>query len=151
MASLMEKAKNYITEKVTDIPKPEASVEDVDQKGVASDGVTYEAQVVVQNPYSHSIPICEITFLFKSAGRIIASGSIGDPGSLKGNDKTDLKVPVKVPHSVLVSLARDVGADWDIDYELQLGLVIDLPVIGNFTIPISSKGEIKLPSLSDIF
>ncbi|CAM8963779.1 hypothetical protein QQ045_003174 [Rhodiola kirilowii] len=151
MANLIDKAKNYVAEKIADIPKPEASVLDVDLKGVARDGVSYEARIVVQNPYSHSIPICEITFVFKSAGREVASGSIQDPGSLKASGKTDLVVPVKVPHSVLVNLARDVGADWDIDYELQLGLVIDLPVVGNFTIPFSSKGEIKLPTLSDIF
>ncbi|KAE8055575.1 hypothetical protein FH972_012405 [Carpinus fangiana] len=52
-----------------------------------------------------------------------------------------LEVPVKVQHSVLVSLAKDIGADRDIDYELELGLTIDLPVIGN----------IKLPSIFDIF
>lgn len=64
---------------------------------------------------------------------------------------TKLEVPVKVPHSVLLSLARDVGRDWDIDYELELGLIIDLPVIGNFTIPLSQKGEIKLPTFSDMW
>lgn len=62
-----------------------------------------------------------------------------------------LEVPMKVPHSIIVSLARDIFRDWDIDYELQLGLVIDLPIIGNFTIPLSSKGEIKLPSIRDFF
>ncbi|KAE8009218.1 hypothetical protein FH972_005667 [Carpinus fangiana] len=62
-----------------------------------------------------------------------------------------LEVPVKVPHSVLVSLAKDIGADRDIDYELELGLTIDLLVIGNFTIPLSTKGEIKLPSISNTF
>jgi len=62
-----------------------------------------------------------------------------------------LDVPVKVPHSILLSLAKDIGADWDIDYQLDLDLVIDLPVIGNFTIPLSQKGEIKLPTLSDMF
>lgn len=82
---------------------------------------------------------------------MIASGTIPDPGSLKASDTTLLEVPVKVPHSVLVSLARDIGADWDIDYELGLGLTIDLPLVGNFTIPLSTKGEIKLPTLSDMF
>ncbi len=82
---------------------------------------------------------------------MIASGTIPDPGSLKGSDTTLLEVPVKVPHNILVSLARDVCADWDIDYELELGLTIDLPVIGNFTIPLSTKGEVKLPTLSDMF
>lgn len=85
------------------------------------------------------------------ACREVASGTIPDPGSLKGDDTTMLDVGVKVPHSVLVNLVRDIGADWDIDYELNLGLTIDLPVFGNFTIPLSSKGEIKLPTLSDLF
>ncbi len=83
--------------------------------------------------------------------RVIATGKVPDPGSLKANDTTLLEVPVKVPHSVLMSLAKDIGADRDIDYELEVGLTIDLPIIGNFTIPLSTKGEIKLPSISDIF
>lgn len=82
---------------------------------------------------------------------MIASGTIPDPGSLKASDTTLLEVPMKVPHSVLVSLARDIAGDWDIDYVLELGLTIDLPIIGNFTIPLSNKGEIKLPTISDMF
>lgn len=83
--------------------------------------------------------------------REIASGKIPDPGSLKASDTTMLDVPVKTPYSILVSLARDIGADWDIDYQLDIGLTIDLPIVGDITIPVSTKGEIKLPTLSDIF
>ena len=82
---------------------------------------------------------------------MIASGTVPDPGSLKGDDTTILDVPMKVPHSVLVSLVKDVVGDGDIDYELVLGLTIDLPIFGNFTIPLTRKGELKLPSLSDMF
>lgn len=83
--------------------------------------------------------------------REIASGTIQDPGSLKGNESTMLDVGVNVPHSVLWSLARDIGADWDIDYDLGINLVIDLPVFGNISIPVSSKGEIKLPTFTDLW
>ena len=83
--------------------------------------------------------------------REIASGKIPDPGSLKAKDTTIVDVPVKVPHSLLVSLARDIGADWDIDYELEVGLTIDLPIVGDITIPLSRKGEVKLPTISDVF
>lgn len=79
--------------------------------------------------------------------REIVSGTIPDPGSLKAKDTTMVDVHVKVPYNILVSLAKDIGADWDIDYQLDVGLVIDLPVVGNFTIPLSHKGEIKLPKL----
>nr|KYP47605.1 Desiccation protectant protein Lea14 isogeny [Cajanus cajan] len=151
MSQLLDKAKNYVSEKVTNMPKPEATVNDVDFTRVGRDGVQYLAKVSVSNPYSTPLPICEIKYSLKSAGREIASGTIPDPGSLKAKDTTMLDVPVKVPHSVLLSLAKDIGADWDIDYQLDLGLVIDLPVIGNFTIPLSQKGEIKLPTLRDMF
>lgn len=83
--------------------------------------------------------------------RVIASGRIPDPGSIKANDSTMLDVPVKVPHSVLVSLVRDIGGDWDVDYTLELGLIIDIPVIGNITIPLSYSGAYKLPALSDLW
>ncbi|KAK3010187.1 hypothetical protein RJ639_011938 [Escallonia herrerae] len=151
MANLMDKAKNFVAEKVAHMKKPEASITDVDLKGVSRECITYNAKVSVSNPYSTSIPICEISYTLKSAGRVIASGNIPDPGSLKGDDTTMLDVGVKVPHNVLVSLVKDIGADWDIDYELELGLTLDLPLIGNFTIPLSTKGEIKLPTLSDLF
>ncbi|XAR63020.1 hypothetical protein NMG60_11022804 [Bertholletia excelsa] len=149
MAGLLDKAKEFVSEKVANVPKPEATIDNVDLQGISCDGITYAAKVSVDNPYSHSIPICEISYSLKSADREIASGTIPDPGSLKGKDKTVMDVPVKVAHSVLMSLARDIGADWDIDYQIDLGFAIDLPIVGSYTIPLSRKGEIKLPSLRD--
>ncbi|KAA8516105.1 hypothetical protein F0562_019284 [Nyssa sinensis] len=151
MASLIEKAKNFVVEKVANMEKPEASLDDLDLKDLSRDGITYSAKVSVKNPYSASIPICQISFNFKSAGRVIASGTVPDPGSLMGNETTNLEVLMKVPHNVLITLVKDIGADWDIDYELDVGLTIDLPLIGDFTIPLAKKGQIKLPTLSDLF
>ncbi|KAI3741341.1 hypothetical protein L1987_59013 [Smallanthus sonchifolius] len=151
MAGLLEQAKQFVSDTVASMAKPEATLTDVDLKGVALDSVTYNAKVNVSNPYSTPIPIGEIRYVLKSSGSVIATGTITDPGSLKGNGDTLLDVEIKVPHSVLVSLVKDIAVDWDIDYELQLNLVVDLPLIGDISIPVSSKGEIKLPSLTDFF
>ncbi|CAI0470215.1 unnamed protein product [Linum tenue] len=148
MAGLLEKAKDLMASAVK---TPEATVTDVDLNGVRFDHVEYLAKVAVDNPYPTPIPIMEISYNLKSGARVIAHGTIPDPGSLKANGKTDLDVIVKVAHTVLVSLVVDISKDWDIDYELEIGLIIDLPIIGSFTIPITSKGEIKLPTLSDVF
>ncbi|KAL3622168.1 hypothetical protein CASFOL_033579 [Castilleja foliolosa] len=147
---LLDKAKNFVTDKVANMKKPEASITDVDFNGVGRDGVDYLTKVSVTNPYGVSIPICDITYTLKSANRVIVSGKIPDPGSLKGNDNTLLEVKFKIPHSVVTSLIKDIGADWDIDYVLEIGLVIDLPIIGNYTIPLSHKGELKLPNFKDL-
>ncbi|KAL2892117.1 Late embryogenesis abundant protein Lea14-A [Bienertia sinuspersici] len=151
MSGFVDKAKNFVAEKIADIPKPEASIEDVDLKGVSKEGVSYNARVGVMNPYSHSIPISEVSYVLKSDGRVILSGNMPDPGSIRGNDTTMLDVLMKVPHSIIVSIVRDIFRDWDIDYELEIGLIVDLPIIGDFTIPLRSKGEIKLPSIKDFF
>ncbi|CAN4108333.1 unnamed protein product [Withania somnifera] len=148
---LLDKAKNYVSEKVANMEKPEATITDVDFKGIGVDGSSFHAKVAIKNHYSVPIPIMEIDYVLKSASRVIASGRIPDPGNIKANDSTMLDVPVKVPLSVLVSLVRDIGRDWDVDYTLELGLIIDLPVIGNITIPLSYSGEYKLPSLSDLW
>ncbi|WOG88613.1 hypothetical protein DCAR_0207848 [Daucus carota subsp. sativus] len=151
MSHLLDKAKNYVSEKLAEMKKPEAEVLDVDLTDVSRSCITYDAKVSVTNPYSTSVPICDITYCLKSNNREIASGTVPDPGSLKGNDTTLLNVGLKVPHSVLLSLARDIGADWDIDYDLAIVLIVDLPIFGNISIPINSKGEIKLPTVSDLW
>ncbi|KAK2650197.1 hypothetical protein Ddye_017686 [Dipteronia dyeriana] len=151
MSHFVDKAKNYVAEKVANMKKPEANLTDVDLTNVSREGIECLAKVTVDNPYGHPIPICEISYILKSATRVIATGAIPDPGSLKANGQTVLDVAVKVPHSVMVSLVRDIAVDWDIDYELEVSLVIDIPLFGNFTIPLSNKGEIKLPSIKDLF
>jgi hypothetical protein len=57
-----------------------------------------------------------------------------DPGSLAVGDTTRLDLPVKVPYDFLLSLAKDTGSDRGIDYEMRVGLTVDLPIIGNFTL-----------------
>lgn len=69
MAQLVDKAKNYVTDKVTNMRKPEASLSKFGLKGVSREGVDYLADVSIDNPYSHSIPICEISYVLKSDGR----------------------------------------------------------------------------------
>ncbi|KAL2461524.1 putative desiccation-related protein LEA14 [Abeliophyllum distichum] len=151
MADMLGKVKNYVAEKVGNVEKPEAEITDMDVKDVGKQGITYLAKVSITNPYSVTIPIGEIHYTLKTANRVIASGKLPDPGSLKGNDKTMVEVEMKVPHDVLMSLIKDLSADWDIDYLLEMGLVVDLPLVGNFTIPLSQKGEMKLPTFGDLF
>jgi hypothetical protein len=82
---------------------------------------------------------------------VIASGTMPDPGWIAASGSTKLELPVKVPYDFIVSLMKDLGGDWDIDYVLEVGLTIDLPVVGTFTIPLTTEGEMKLPTFRDLF
>lgn len=65
----VDKAKEFVADKVANIQKPEASVDDVDLKHVGRDGITYLAKVTVVNPYGVSIPVGEIIYTLKSVDR----------------------------------------------------------------------------------
>ena len=71
VSGLVDKAKGFVAEKVAQIPKPEASLERVAFKNVSRQGIELQSHVDVNNPYSHRIPICEITYTFKSAGKYV--------------------------------------------------------------------------------
>ncbi|GLJ37048.1 hypothetical protein SUGI_0750670 [Cryptomeria japonica] len=151
MAKLIDKAKEFVADKIAGIGKPTADVVDVSIKNVSKDSITLEAAVDVINPYSHDVPIGEISYRLRSAQRIIASGTILDPGSIMAKEKTRFNVPVRVPYNFMLSIVRDVGRDWDLDYEWEIGLTMHIPIVGKFTLPLSKEGTFKLPSFSDIF
>lgn len=69
MAGLVDKAKNFVADKIANVPKPDASLTDVDFKKVSFDSADYIAKVSVNNPYSHPLPVCEVKYTLKSAGR----------------------------------------------------------------------------------
>ncbi|ERN05177.1 hypothetical protein AMTRI_Chr01g108680 [Amborella trichopoda] len=151
MAQLVDKAKSFVADKVAHIKKPEAELTGVSFKEVNRDSATFHGAVSITNPYSHDLPICEISYTLKSANRVIASGKIPEPGPITAKLSTTIDIPVEVPYNFLVSLAKDIGRDWDLDYEWNVGLTMHIPIIGKFTLPLSKKGELKLPTLSDIF
>ena len=83
---------------------------------------------------------------------MIVSGTMGKAGWMPANEKTVVEVPVRVAHAILLTLMKDISTDGDIDYQLDLVVtIVSLPLFGDLTIPLSWKGEIKLPSLFSFF
>ncbi|KAJ0582195.1 hypothetical protein HanHA300_Chr04g0149551 [Helianthus annuus] len=78
MAGLLEQAKQFVSDTVASMAKPEATVTDVDLKGIDLGSVTYNAKVNVSNPYSTPIPIGEIRYVLKSSGRFVCYHLVND-------------------------------------------------------------------------
>nr|WIW57626.1 late embryogenesis abundant protein LEA56 [Pinus tabuliformis] len=116
--------------------KPTAEVTDIDLKKVSMQSITLESVVDITNPYSHDLPIGEISYRLMSAN----SGTIVDHGSVKANDKTSMIIPVTVvPCDFLLSIMKGVGRDWDIEYTWEIGLTMHIPVVGRFTLLLSRR------------
>ena len=68
MASILDKAKGFVADKLTNMPMPEASLDKITFKGMTRESITVHSHVNVTNPYSHRIPICDIKFTLKCGG-----------------------------------------------------------------------------------
>lgn len=71
MSSLMDKAKEFVADKIAHVPKPEASLDKVSFKSMSRECITVHSNVNVSNPYSHRLPICEVTYTLKCAGKYV--------------------------------------------------------------------------------
>ncbi|KAI5005252.1 hypothetical protein ZWY2020_032495 [Hordeum vulgare] len=118
------------------MPKPEATLDKVSFKGMNHEAITMHSHVNITKPYSHRIPICDIAFTLKCGVKEVASGMIPDPGWIEDSGEvTKLVVSAKLPYDFLISLIKDLGRDWDIDYKLLVKLPIDLPISGKLHLP----------------
>lgn len=151
MAGLVDKAKEMVADKLAHMEKPTADLTDVDVSDVSRDSLALKSDVLIHNPYDHDLPILEITYRLRCGDREITSGTVTDADAVAANSDNAITVGSKVGYSFLMNLLRDIGADWDIDYDFDVGVTVKLPIVHKFTIPLHKKGTIKLPTLSDIF
>jgi len=147
----MNKAKEVVADKIAKMEKPTAGLTDVDVSDVSRESVGLMSDVVIHNPYDHDLPILEITYRLRCGDREITSGSVTDADAVGANSDNHIAVGSKVAWSFLMNLLRDIGADWDIDYDFDVGVKVKLPIIHTFNIPLHKKGTIKLPTFSDLF
>jgi hypothetical protein len=69
MDELLGMATDFIKDKVLHMKKPEADLTDVQVKQFDRNGLELESNVSIHNPYSHDLPIFELTYQIKSGGR----------------------------------------------------------------------------------
>ena len=69
MDELIDMAKDFIAENVLHMEKPEADLTDVEVKHIDRSALSLESNVAISNPYSHDLPIFELSSQIKSGGR----------------------------------------------------------------------------------
>ncbi|XAR63019.1 hypothetical protein NMG60_11022803 [Bertholletia excelsa] len=150
VAKVMKRLKKSAAEKAKSLPKPEVKSIAAEVVGFAGDCLILKAKVSVYNPYCCSIPTPTTTYTLICCGSVVFTDTMKDQKSLEAKTETPLEAPVKVPFSSIVGLVKDIAGDWDIDYQLDMVLTFNIALVGAYKIPVTIKGELKLPKLSDI-
>lgn len=101
--------------------------------------------LLVTNPNPIPIPLVDINYLVESDGRKLISGLIPDAGTIHAHGSETVKVPVSLIYDDIKSTYNDIKSGSIIPYKIKVDLIVDVPVIGNITLPLEKTGEIPVP------
>ncbi|XP_058081225.1 desiccation-related protein At2g46140-like [Magnolia sinica] len=106
--------------------------------------------ILITNPNPIPIPLVDINYLVESDGRKLVSGLIPDAGTVHAHGSETVKVPVTLIYSDIKNTYNEIKSGSVIPYRVKVDLIVDLPVIGNITLPLEKKGEIPIPYKPDV-
>ncbi|PIA52318.1 hypothetical protein AQUCO_01000289v1 [Aquilegia coerulea] len=109
-----------------------------------------QVDVLVKNPNPIPIPLVDIKYLVESDGRKLVSGLIPDAGTIHAHGSETVKIPVQLIYDDIKSTYQNINPGDVIPYKIRVELIVDLPVLGNITIPLEKTGEIPVPYQPDI-
>nr|DAD40514.1 TPA_asm: hypothetical protein HUJ06_014837 [Nelumbo nucifera] len=101
--------------------------------------------VLVANPNPIPIPLVDINYTVESDGRKLVSGLIPDAGTVHAHGSETIKIPLTLIYDDIKQTYDDIKSGSIIPYKVIVELIVDVPVIGNITLPMEKTGEIPVP------
>ncbi len=132
------------------LQQPSASISAVRPQNVGLSELTMVFDVAIDNPYSVALPLHRMDYSLASRGQKFMSGQTDLEGSVPANGSTVLAVPVTIPYRQLMNAVDGVKAGSTVPYTADLGLLVDVPALGDMRLPMSTEGEIVIPTLPGI-
>jgi LEA14-like dessication related protein len=114
------------------------------------EGFNLAFDVKVDNPNPVAISLAGLDYDLKLLGSRFLQGE--QPTGLKvaANGSSQVQVPLRLGFQQLMSSYRQLKGAERADYQLDLGMGFDVPLLGRVRVPISYKGEFPIPRMPEI-
>ena len=132
------------------LKKPTARLTGLKFGEVKLDSTTLLFDVEVDNPYPVALPLMNLDYGLTSSGNKFLAGAADIQSTVPAKSTKTLSLPAKVNYMEILKALKGVRPGSKIPYNAQLGLSVDTPVLGLLNLPIEKKGELTLPSVSDV-
>jgi len=106
--------------------------------------------IAVKNKNPFSIPLSGVDYELKVGGNSLLSGVTGQGIKIKSSTTTNVALPVSLKFDDLSKIPGKLWKQDQVAYELDTSINIKLPIIGNYAIPFSRKGELPVPKVPNI-
>jgi len=136
--------------KHADTVKPTAKVTGVRLVNINFEQVDFIFNLAVENKNPVSLKLAGLDYDLKIENHSLVSGTTAQAIKIKANSTSTVQLPITLKFDDLKKLPGKLWNKDKITYQLLSKFNINLPMIGNYAIPVEKKGEFPVPKIPDI-
>ena len=126
--------------------KPTADITGMKLQDISATAATMLFDVKVNNPYTVPLPMSNLDYALSSGGEQFLTGQAEALGTVPAGGSKTLGVPVRISYLELINVVKGARPGSTIPYKADMGLSVDVPVLGTLRLPMSREGELAIPS-----
>jgi LEA14-like dessication related protein len=136
--------------KKADAIKPTAEVTNVRLANINFEQADLVFDLAVENRNPVALKLSGLNYNLKIENQSVVSGVAASGMQIKASSTSTVELPVSLKFDDLKKLPGELMNKDSIVYQLDTQFVVNLPVIGDMTIPVSKQGELPVPKLPRI-
>jgi LEA14-like dessication related protein len=126
--------------------RPTANITGMKLQGVSLTDATMLFDVKVDNPYMAPLPLGNLDYALASQGQQFMTGKSMMQGTIPANASKTVGVPIKVNFMKLLSAVKGARPGASIPYKADMGLSLDVPIMGALRVPMTQEGKLDIPT-----
>ena len=130
--------------------RPSAEIVGVKLQDVGLAAGTLLFDVKVDNPYGVPLAMSDVDYALSSRGQQFLNGKAESLGTVPAGESRTVGVPVRVDYLKLVNLVQGARPGVTIPYTADMGLSVDVPLVGPLRLPMSRDGELTIPAVDGL-
>lgn len=136
--------------KHADTIKPTAKVTGTRLANITFEQVDLVFDLAVENKNPITLDLAGLDYDLKIENQSLVSGVTAKAVKLQANSTSPVQLPVTLKFDDLKKLPGELWKKDKLAYDLQTKFNFNLPVIGNYAIPVSKQGELPVPKTPSI-
>ena len=136
--------------KHADTIKPTAKLTGTRLANINFEQVDLVFDLAVENKNPVSLNLAGLDYELQIENQSLVSGTTAQAIKLNANSTSPVQLPITLKFNDLKNLPGELWNKDKIAYQLISQFNVDLPVIGNYAIPVTNKGELPVPKIPDI-
>jgi len=130
--------------------KPTAKLTDTRLENINFEQADLVFDLAVENQNPIAINLAGLNYDLKIENQSLISGVTAQGLEIKPASTSTVQLPVTLKFDDLKKLPGELWQKDSFAYQLDTKIVVDLPIIGNYAIPVTKRGELPVPKLPEI-